>query len=148
MDKIDCVYFELNNWERYPDAEPFISWMNDGYDTEEEEEKSWIKNHIKDFNDYCIKNKLVVVMSLIDMSFNYCVTASKSWVEENCPELLTKYTSYLRHEDSDGNLPLGRFNCPFFEYTENNYGCHYACFDNDNNVNIYNIYRNYTGIEG
>ena len=37
MEKDKVIYFELNNWmsgDDYPDAEPFISWMDDTSDEE------------------------------------------------------------------------------------------------------------------
>ena len=124
MDNI--VYFEINNWslgKDYPDNEPFISWMSDDLKIKFRDE-NWIK-----------ENKLVVVESLVDMALNYCVTATKEWVQSNCPELLTKYTQFIRCEEDD-DLPEGRFGCPFLEYNEDNIGLHYAVEEEDGNGHL------------
>lgn len=120
------VYFEINNWslgKDYPDNDPFLSWMGDDLKIKFRDGK-WVK-----------ENKLVVVESLVDMSLNYCVTATKEWVQSNCPELLTKYTQFIRYEEDD-DLPKGRFGCPFLEYNENNIGCHYAVEEEDGNGHL------------
>lgn len=62
------------------------------------------------------ENKLVVVESLVDMSMNFCITTTKEWVEENCPELLSTYKEFIRKSDEDDEVPYGRFDCPFLEY--------------------------------
>ena len=114
---MDIVYFELNNWFAgcdYPDAEPFLSWMKDDLNQKFRDEE-WIK-----------ENKLVVVESLVDMSMNFCVTATKEWVENNCPELLYTYENFVRKPEDGEDVPYGRFECPFLEYNEENIGYHYA----------------------
>ena len=114
---MDIVYFELNNWcsgRDYPDAEPFLSWMRDDLNQKFRDEE-WIK-----------ENKLVVVESLVDMSMNFCITATKEWVEENCPELLSTYENFVRKPEDGEDVPYGRFECPFLEYEEENIGYHYA----------------------
>ena len=119
------VYFELNNWgiyDYYPDKEPFISWMR-GLHLSPIVDNEWVKN-----------NKLVVVYGIIDMSWNFCITAKKSWVEENCSSLLTEDNRFLRYpEDPDDeyDLPEGRWNMPFKEYTENNFGVHFVELQDD-----------------
>ena len=114
---MDIVYFELNNWfsgRDYPNAEPFLSWMKDDLNQKFRDEE-WIK-----------ENKLVVVESLVDMSMNFCITATKEWVEENCHELLSTYKNFVRKPEDDEDVPYGRFGCPFLEYKEENIGYHYA----------------------
>ena len=114
---MDIVYFELNNWfsgRDYPNAEPFLSWMRDDLNQKFRDEE-WIK-----------ENKLVVVESLVDMSTNFCVTATKEWVEENCHELLSTYKNFVRKPEDDEDVPYGRFGSPFLEYKEENIGYHYA----------------------
>lgn len=129
IDTGDIVYFELNNWfagEHYPDAEPFLSWLRNDL-------------KIKFFDEAWIKeNKLCVAFSHIDMSANFCITAKKEWVEQNCPELLTKYREFLRfpevYEDGDiDDTVYGQFDTPFLDYTEENIGFHHArsCYDDD-----------------
>lgn len=120
---MEIVYFELNNWSPgrdYPDVEPFISWMCDDMN-QKFQNKEWVK-----------ENKLVVVESLVDMSSNYCITATKEWLEDNCPELLTKYSEFIKKSDEGDDLPEGRFGCPFLEYKENNIGIHFAEEVNNN----------------
>lgn len=122
MEKDKVIYFELNNWmsgDDYPDAEPFISWMDDTYD--KDAGSSWIRDP-EDFANWCRDNELCVVYSLIDMSCNYCVSAKERWIKENCPELLTKYTEFIR-ELKDGQVtPYGRFGGHFKLYDKNNFG--------------------------
>ena len=55
------------------------------------------------------------------MSQNFCITATKEWVEENCPTLLTTYNKYLRFTDEYGDV-YGRFGHEFLEYNEDNFG--------------------------
>ena len=114
---MDIVYFELNNWfsgRDYPNAEPFLSWMKDDLNQKFRDEE-WIK-----------ENKLVVVESLVDMSMNFCITATKEWVDENCHELLSTYKNFVRKPEDDEDVPYGRFGSPFLEYKEENIGYHYA----------------------
>ena len=76
----DIVYFELNNWfcgRDYPKAEPFISWLRDDLHQTLTDDK-WAK-----------ENKLCIVAYSYDMSLNYLVTATKEWVMQNCPDLLS-----------------------------------------------------------
>jgi hypothetical protein len=50
------------------------------------------------------------------------VSAKESWIKENCPELLTKYTEFIR-ELKDGQVtPYGRFGSHFKLYDKNNFG--------------------------
>lgn len=137
----DLVSFELNNWfsgADYPPEEPFISW---------------ISHHAFSNDEWCKKNRLVVLVGNVDMSINYCITAPRSWVRENCPALLynKKYqyktirssfnkktneieheeilhdgsmSQFIRYPDEDGNV-YGRFGWDFPEYCEENFGVHY-----------------------
>lgn len=74
-----------------------------------------------DREDWVKENRLCAVHTLVDMSFNYCITAPRDWVENNCPELLTKYRQSLRFPDEDG-LVFGQFDDEFLEYREENIG--------------------------
>lgn len=108
----EVVYFELNNWSAgrdYPNDEPFLSWMANDLKIKFRNEE-WVK-----------ENNLCVVMDLVDMSQNFCITATKEWVEKNCPKLLTEYTEFLRFPDEDGEVQ-GRFGHWFLEYEEDNFG--------------------------
>lgn len=109
--KEEVVYFELNNWipgEHYPNVEPFITWIGDD-----------LNIHFNN-EDWVTENKLCVVRNIIDMSVNFCITATKNWVEKNCPELLTKYREFLRFPEEDG--VYGDFGDEFLEYSEDNIG--------------------------
>ena len=108
----EVVYFELNNWAQgrdYPDAEPFLTWMEDDLDIPFGD-PNWAK-----------ENKLCGVCGLIDMSQNFCITATKEWVKANCPSLLTEYIKFLRYPDEDGEVQ-GQFGHWFLEYKEENFG--------------------------
>lgn len=108
----EIIYFELNNWfsgRDYPAEEPFLSWLKDDLNIRFNNEE-WVE-----------ENKLCVVRDLVDMSTNFCITATKEWVNENCPNLLTTYTQYLREPDEDGDV-YGRFGHEFLEYCEENFG--------------------------
>lgn len=109
---VEIVYFELNNWfsgRDYPDDEPFISWMYDDLKIAFDN-KEWVKS-----------NKLCVVSDIVDMSSNYCITATKEWVEQNCPKLLTDYKSFIREENQQGEV-YGRFGHKFLSYSDENIG--------------------------
>ena len=89
MDKKDVVYFSVNNWfcgRDYPPLECFHKWLGDDLN----------QNFRSD--EWCKENKLCVYYGCIDMSSNYTVSASREWVEKNCPELLTdeEYTYITR----------------------------------------------------
>lgn len=109
----EIIYFELNDWfpERdYPNEEPFNSWMEVDIHATKFEDEEWVKT-----------NKLCVAWDLVDMSINVCVTATKKWVEEICPNLLTKHTKFLRTPNEDGKI-IGQWGHPFLEYKEENIG--------------------------
>lgn len=108
----DVIYFELNNWfavRHYPDEEPFTSWMGNDLNLKFEDE-AWVR-----------ENRLCVVRSTIDMSTNFCITATKAWVLENCPNLLDRHTKFLRHPETDGHV-YGQFGDEFLVYAEDNFG--------------------------
>ena len=110
----EIIYFELNNWfcgRDYPNDEPFISWLSDD-----------CHQKFRD-NDWVTKNELCVVFQILDMSQNYLITAKKSWVEENCPKLLTDYKEFLRFpKEEDDDTPVGRTDYHFLPYEKENFG--------------------------
>lgn len=119
-DEQQAVYFELNNWtpgEDYPAEEPFLTWIGNDLNIYFGNE-NWVK-----------ENRLCVVHSKVDMSENFCITATKEWVEANCPRLLTKYTRFLRYPNEDGYV-LGQFDNEFLKYSEENIGIEYV-YDED-----------------
>lgn len=142
----DIIYFEFNNWfsgRDYPIGEPFETWVNKNKFSNEE----WVK-----------ENKLCVRSGNIDMSVNWCITATREWVEKNCPVLLTNdeysyiiilhdaqgdhdiphvghYSDFLREPDEDGDV-YGMFDWPFLEYSEENIGVHY--YSEEDEYNDYN----------
>lgn len=74
------------------------------------DDETWVK-----------KSRLCVVRELIDMSSNYCITATREWVVNNCPKLLTDYAEFIRYKEDDGKV-YGRFGTEFKEYREENIG--------------------------
>lgn len=138
----DIIYFELNHWspEYYPDEEPFNSWMCDYYETIEDEKNSWIRGS-EDMDKWYKDNKVCAVISTIDMSVNFCVTALKSWVEKNCPNILN-YPQFLRNPDEDGEV-RGRFGGHFVEWSEENCGLWYDTEKEDyDGFTYYELERN------
>lgn len=116
----EIIYFELNNWTPgtdYPGEEPFLSWMGNDLKLRFRNE-DWVK-----------ENKLCVVESLVDMSTNFCITATREWVEENCPNLLTEHKQFLRYPDKWGDV-YGRFGHEFLPYEECNIGVTFV-YDDD-----------------
>lgn len=135
----EIVYFEINNWfagRDYPNDEIFYKWIKD--------------YQFRD-NEWCKQNKLCVMCGAIDMSMNYCVAAPKSWVEKNCPKLLTdeeyeykiitsgldketgkvketvkthkkKYSDFICQPDEDGYAYGHISGWEFPEYKEENFG--------------------------
>ena len=109
----ELVYFEVNNWspgKDYPICEPFIEWLSNDLNIQFRSDE-WAK-----------ENKICVLASIVDMSNNFCVTATKKWVEENCPKLLEEENSkFLRYPDEYGDV-YGQFGNYFLEYEEYNFG--------------------------
>ena len=96
---MDVIYFSVNNCmcdEYYPPTENFKKWL--GNDLNQS-----FRN-----NAWCKENKLCVYYGTIDMSTNYTVSASRDWVEKNCPELLTndEYTYTTRTGKYQYNVAL------------------------------------------
>ena len=142
----DIIYFSVNNWfcgRDYPPTENFKKWLGNDLNQTFRNDK-WAK-----------ENKLCIYDGCIDMSQNYTIAAPRSWVEENCPELLTdeeytyivrvsdpkesvkqgkivwkdiehrkKYSDFVDYPDADGNV-VDKFNWPYLEYKEENFGCHW-----------------------
>ncbi len=134
MNNNDIVKFTLNNWmigEDHPPGEPFDTWMSQYTLTD---------------NTWCREQKICVYYGNIDMSTNYCVTATREWVEKNCPQLLSndtyiyketiykgglketiekigKFSDFVCNEDDDEEEEVNnRFDWPFLEYKEENFG--------------------------
>lgn len=136
----EIVYFSVNNWfcgMDYPPTKNFKKWLGNDFNQS-------FKN-----DAWCKKNKLCVYWGNIDMSLNYTVSAPKSWVEKNCPELLTDdifefsyqitgregtktvtekkhYNHFVHTPVIEGDTPdedgLGM---PFREYCQENFGSEY-----------------------
>ena len=133
--KDEIIYFSVNNWfegQDYPPTDNFRKWLRDDFQQQFKDDK-WAK-----------ENKLCINFGYIDMSQNYTIAAPRSWVEENCPELLTdeeytyitciygkdgekriehkkKYSDFVDHPDSCGEV-YDRFGWPYPEYKEENFG--------------------------
>lgn len=136
----EIVYFELNNWfsgRDYPTIDGLYELMKDKFTD----------------NDWCKENKLCVLFGNYDMSLNWCISATKEWVEQNLPQLLSndtytykigvhsskgdevktytkKYADFICHPDEDGEL-RGRFDWKFLEYCEENFGVTYCDDDGE-----------------
>lgn len=120
-DNDDCfdetIYFEVNNWfsgRDYPASEPFYTWLND------------MKGHKLADNKWAKENKLCIKYGSYDMSMIYFVTATKEWVEMNCPCLLQpENAKFICNPKNEGEEPigwLGRKNNSFLEYKPENFG--------------------------
>ena len=133
MEKEEIIYFEINNWfegRDYPNDDIFRKYVDE--------------NQFSD-DEWCKKNKICSMAGNIDMSTNWCVAAPRSWVEANCPDLLTdkectyvlcsygkdgekrteytkKYSEFLCHPDEDGDVYGKNDEWPFPEYKEENFG--------------------------
>lgn len=134
MNNNDIVHFTLNNWmvgEDYPPGEPFETWMS---------------QYTLCNDAWCKEQKICVYYGNIDMSVNYVVTATREWVEKNCPKLLTdesytyteiiyrgydlkeekeitaKYSDFVIYEDDDEEEVNNKFDWPLLEYKEENFG--------------------------
>ena len=74
----DIVYFQCNDWEPTPvESERFI---NEILENKEFKTPNEYFNKMKE-------NRLCVNVDAYDMSGNYWITCSKSWIHENYPEL-------------------------------------------------------------
>lgn len=136
----EIIYFEINNWfcgRDYPNDETF---------------RKWVANRNFSDDKWCKENKLCVLYGPIDMSENWCVSAPRSWVEENCPQLLSDksfdYVTITYKTDKETGQPVNireefskkysEFLCKpdvydevyghidywlFPEYCEENFGC-------------------------
>ena len=121
----DIIYFQLNNWfagEHYPVKEPFLSWCGNDFKLQFDNE-DWVK-----------ENKLVVVRSILDMSSQWNITAPKSWVLENCPDLINdpECAKFVLTPDDEDDTPIGRWGTPFLPYEEENIGI--TWYDSDDDV--------------
>ena len=136
----DIIYFSVNNWfsgRDYPDTPNFRKWLGDDL------------NQTFRNDEWCKENHLCVYYGCIDMSSNYTVSAPREWVEKNCPELLTndeysyvicsyykgketretiknKFSNFVYVPEEGDDMPYSdRFDMPFREYKEENFGCEY-----------------------
>lgn len=141
----EIIYFSVNNWfcgEHYPPTENFKKWLGDDC------------NLAFTNDEWCRNNKLCVNCGIIDMSINFTVSAPKSWVEKNCPELLpdkshdynivhiengkevvdskrNTYSDFVYTPEKDKPF-IDKFGQPFLEYKEDNLGFHYYDEDEEN----------------
>lgn len=134
----DVIYLEFNNWfggRDYPEIPNIEDWVGrfdvPGY-----------KSPLVD-DEWCKEQKICVLVGSIDMSANFCITASREWVEKNCPECLTdedyditmlvcnekkiyhyNYGQFRCEPEEDGKV-YGKFGWEFLEYNEENFGRHW-----------------------
>ena len=105
MKKEDLIYFELNNWtpgKDYPATEPYLTWL---------------ANYQFRNDDWLAANHLSVVEQTLDLSANFCVTAAKSWINQNCPSLLEEYREFCVLPEDEG-VCYGRWDTLFLGYDE------------------------------
>ena len=118
----NIIYFEINNWfagRDYPDCEPFLTWM-----------KGLGSPFLNE--EWCREQQICVVYEFIDMSQNFKVTATRAWVQNNCPCLLedeySKFVHQLAEEYDEDETEFfeghGYGNGPFLAYCEENFGMH------------------------
>ena len=136
----EIIYLEFNNWfggRDYPEIPNIEDWVG-GCD------RPGYKSPLFD-DEWCKEQKICVAVGTIDMSCNFCITAPRSWVEQNCPKCLTNDTytvdfhwsrgkeegikteeysfNRFRRTPEDGDtIAYGRFGWPFLEYKEENFG--------------------------
>lgn len=133
----DVIYFSVRNnilGEDYPITLNFINWLayNNQYFLNDE----WTR-----------ENKLCVYAGSIGTSLNYNISAPKSWVEKNCPELFTddeysyygevyiknigktitrvfrkKFSDFLDHPNVHGDVIDHKIGWAYPEYNEENFG--------------------------
>lgn len=120
----EILYIELNNWQEdvdFPKNDKFNKWI-DETNCQFEDDK-WAKD-----------NNLCICFYFYDMSKNYLISAPKSWVIENCPEILNKYSKFLRYSNEDGDIYVKNRqseNTKFLPYSVENFGSTYIVDDND-----------------
>ena len=110
----------------YPDCDPFLDWMKDM--------RSPFRNE-----EWCKEQKICVVFELIDMSENFKVSATREWIEKNCPILLDeKYRKFVHQLEEDYDEDETEYfeshgygNGPFLSYCEENFGTHEYDYDFD-----------------
>jgi hypothetical protein len=118
----EIIYFEINDWfsgRDYPNDETF---------------RKFVKDQLFSNDQYCKEHRICVKFGNVDMSINWCVAAPKSWVMENCPQLLSDkqytYKTIFSHYDKDINEWVS---------TENEYTKKYSDFicNPDENGDVY-----------
>lgn len=87
MSNMEVVYLHFNDWEHNIDYPPIYPIDR------------LVSGHVFWNEQFVEQNKLAVLVSHVDMSVNFCITAPKEWVMEYCPEVLTDYT-YAYHYPS------------------------------------------------
>lgn len=116
MKENEVIYFSVNNWfagRDYPNTPTFREWMKDD-----------LNLTLRD-DDWAKKNKLCIYYGVIDMSQNFTVSALKDWVEKNCPEIIGSEFEYVPKIDGILVPESDKFDMPFKEYTEENFGSTY-----------------------
>lgn len=137
----DVIYFSVNNWFKGRDY-PKDYFISTCVESNKFADDSW-----------CKENSICVAYGYIDMSINFCVSATREWVELNCPKLLSDdtYTYVIRSVDRDGQHDTtytkqysdfvyspdeegyveDRFGWSFLEYCNENFGSHFVEYDYD-----------------
>lgn len=128
----EIIYISINNWfsERdYPEIEPIETWLS----YSEEDDWDNVFRYLDD-KKFVEENKICVAFTIIDMSFDYGITAPKSWVDKNIPEIYN-YPKFLMKPDENGEI-RGRYSTKFLNYDEENIG-KIKFFDFDKDIGDY-----------
>ena len=135
MNKNDIIYIGINNWFYERDFPPI------------KQLEEWVDAYKFNDDEWCKEQKLCVVSGVVDMSVSWLITATRDWVEQNLPELLTdgsytygivthdrsgehetqytkKFSDFVYHPD-DPTRDFSFHGYHFKEYDEEDFGCEY-----------------------
>lgn len=111
--KIKPIYVEINNWgaNDYPQNQSGrdLLYLCENF-------------YAKPVISFLKEIGLCVVGSQEDMSHNYCITMSEETAKTYFPELFNpEGVRFFRYAE-EGEVPTGRFGCPFLKLKPENYG--------------------------
>lgn len=109
----EIIYISVNNWSCGVDY-PEVGFFKDNYDQKCD---GWLDLFT---DEYCKENKLCVNFCPFDMSQNFTISAPKSWVMSNCPEMIEDEKN--KENFTYSNPGKDRLGCEILEYKEENIG--------------------------
>lgn len=95
----ELIYISVNHWacgDTYPDIEPLATWLDDDNIDKYLMSPGWVK-----------EQGISVLITLVDMSFNFNIIAPKSWVDKIIPDIY-KFPKFIMQKDEDGKY-RGRY---------------------------------------